>query len=113
MAGVWTLDDHRGGPAPNLTHDRTLSPQETNAVVLSGRAITVVPAARARDAVAAVAGLASVPLIDADPVTLSLVWRRDNESPLLGALLDLAITGGEGRTDANVDGSADLAAPGR
>jgi DNA-binding transcriptional LysR family regulator len=86
------LDDHRGGPPPHLTGDRTNSTQEVTAVVLSGRAIAVTPASRARDTLASVAGLVAIPLRDADPVELALVWRADNRSPLLAALLEVAST---------------------
>src|SRR5262249_29874978 len=42
-AGFWRLDDHRGGPAPNITAERAVCPHETIALVASGRGITVAP----------------------------------------------------------------------
>lgn len=95
--GVWTLNDHRDGAAPDLTGDRANSTQEVTAVVLSGRAIAVTPASRARDELASVAGLVAIPLRDADPVELALVWRADNRNPLLTALLEVASAAADGR----------------
>jgi DNA-binding transcriptional LysR family regulator len=97
-AGVWRLDDHRGAPAPNVSPHRTNSQQEVTAIVLSGRAIAVMPASRARDTVASVSGLVLLPLADAAPVDLALVWRADNRNPLLTALLQVAaaLTDGAG-----------------
>jgi DNA-binding transcriptional LysR family regulator len=94
--GVWRLDDHRGGPAPHVSPHRTNSQQEVTAVVLSGRAIAVTPALRARDTLGSVRGLVAMPLADADPIELTLVWRADNRNPLLAALLDSAAAIAEG-----------------
>jgi DNA-binding transcriptional LysR family regulator len=87
-AGFWRLDDHRGAVAPNMTTDRTNNPQEVLAVVASGRAISVAPAANARNVLNGLpgAGVVAVPLRDASPAVLSLVWRRDNTNPLLAQL---------------------------
>jgi DNA-binding transcriptional LysR family regulator len=91
-AGFWRLDDHRGGAAPNVTSDRTSNPQEVLAVVASGRAITVAPASNARNVLNGLpgAGVTAVPLRDASPTVLSLVWRRDNPNPLLSQLVAAA-----------------------
>jgi DNA-binding transcriptional LysR family regulator len=91
-AGFWRLDDHRGCPAPNVTRDRTSNTQEMLAVVASGRAITVAPGSNARNVLNGLpgAGVVAVPLRDADPTVLSLVWRRDNRNPLLGQLVAAA-----------------------
>ncbi len=89
-AGVWRLDDHRGSPAPHVSPHRTNSQQEITAVVLSGRAIAVTPASRARDALSTVSGLVALPLTDAEPVDLALVWSAENRSELLAGLLDVA-----------------------
>jgi DNA-binding transcriptional LysR family regulator len=91
-AGFWRLDDHRGHPAPNVSNDRTSNPQEMLAVVASGRAITVGPASSARNVLKGLpgAGVVAVPLSDADPTVLSLVWRRDNRNPLVGELVAAA-----------------------
>lgn len=80
-AGLWQLDDHRGGPAPNLTGDDAINPNEMAAIVASGRAVTVMAASTAQNIVRALGSVAAIPLEDADPVTLSLVWHRDNPNP--------------------------------
>jgi DNA-binding transcriptional LysR family regulator len=98
-AGIWRLDDHRGAPAPQVSPHRTSSQQEVTAVVLSGRAIAVTPAARAQDTLGSVSGLVAIPLADADPVDLALAWRADNRNPLLAALLEVAAAFANGRLE--------------
>ena len=91
-AGFWRLDDHRGGPAPNVTADRTVCPHETIAVVASGRAITVAPASNAANFVMGLPGVevAAIPLRDAAPTVLSLVWRKDAPNPLVETIVAIA-----------------------
>ena len=91
-AGFWRLDDHRGGPAPNVTADRTVCPHETIAVVASGRAITVAPASNAANFVNGLPGVevAAIPLRDAAPTVLSLVWRKDAPNPLVETIVAIA-----------------------
>jgi DNA-binding transcriptional LysR family regulator len=90
--GFWRLDDHRGRPAPNVSSDRASNPQEMMAVVASGRAISVGPAPSVRNVLNGLpgAGVVAVPLRDARPTVLTLVWRRDNPNPLLQRLLSSA-----------------------
>jgi DNA-binding transcriptional LysR family regulator len=89
-AGFHSLDDHRGGPAPNATADRVLTPLEILAVMASRRAVTVLPACDAAIIQRALPGVAAIPVRDADPAVLSLVWRTENRSPLLETLVALA-----------------------
>ena len=100
-AGFWRLDDHRGGPAPNVTADRTVCPHETIAVVASGRAITVAPASNAANFVNGLPGVevAAIPLRDAAPTVLSLVWRKDAPNPLVETIVAIAesLADGDGR----------------
>jgi DNA-binding transcriptional LysR family regulator len=105
-AGFWRLDDHRGGPAPNVSRDRASNPQEVVAVVASGRAISLAPASNAKNVLKGLpgAGVVAVPLRDADPTVLSLVWRRENSNPLLGRLIGAA-SSAAGRGDP-LDGAA-------
>ena len=100
-AGFWRLDDHRGGPAPNVTADRTVCPHETIAVVASGRAITVAPASNAANFLMGLPGVevAAIPLRDAAPTVLTLVWRKDEPNPLVEAIVATAgsLADGDGR----------------
>jgi len=88
--GFWRFDDHRGGPAPNVTEDRATNPFEIAAVVAAGGAIAATPASNAAHALRALANVVAIPVVDADPAVLSLVWRADSESPLIDALVTCA-----------------------
>lgn len=83
----WTLDEHRGGP-PRLTDDRVQNPEQWVHVVASGRAIGTVPATIATGLPHP--GVITVPLTDGPSVVTRLVWRSDDENPLLRCLVDLA-----------------------
>jgi len=85
--GFWSFDEVRGGP-PKQTDDRIMSAEEGTEVVASGRAIATTPAAVA--AAFPHAGLIAVPIVDAGPASLALVWRTDNENPLVDALVTIA-----------------------
>jgi DNA-binding transcriptional LysR family regulator len=89
-AGFWTLDDHRGEPAQNVTADRTLTLAAAISNVASGRAITTVPACQAAIVEQLVTGVVTIPLSDANPAVLSLLWRRDVQNPLVRSLAAVA-----------------------
>ena len=89
-AGFWMLDDHRGKPPTCITTDRARNPLEMFAIVASGRAITTFPASRAAVIQKLLRGVVAIPLRDADPAVLSLVWRKDNPNPLIAALVAFA-----------------------
>jgi DNA-binding transcriptional LysR family regulator len=89
-AGLWHLDDHRGEPAPHVTTDHATNPNETAAIVASGRAAAVTAASNATNIVRALRNLVAIPLSDADPVELSLVWHRDNPNRFIEAVLATA-----------------------
>ena len=89
-AGFHSLDDHRGEPAPNQTSDHVRAPLEILAVMASGRAVTTLPACDAAIIERALPGIVAVPVQGADEAVLSLVWRTENTSPLLEALVSLA-----------------------
>jgi DNA-binding transcriptional LysR family regulator len=85
--GYWGLDTYRGGPA-RRTGDGAVTPEEVASIVASGRAITTVPAIVAVPF--AHLGIRAIPLIDADPAVLTLVWPDGATSPLVRELADLA-----------------------
>jgi DNA-binding transcriptional LysR family regulator len=87
--GFWSLDEERGGPA-RTTEDRVASAAEGIAVVTSGRAIITTPASMA--ASFPHPGLVAVPLVDAPPANLALVWRTEHDHPLVDALVAMART---------------------
>jgi DNA-binding transcriptional LysR family regulator len=88
-AGFWRLDDHRGGP-PRRTADRASNPQELLAAVACGRGIATAPASSARVMLATAPSVVTIPLTDADPTVLSLVWHRENRNPLVDVAASLA-----------------------
>jgi DNA-binding transcriptional LysR family regulator len=93
-AGVWRLDDHRGGRG-RLTDDRVSTPQELIAVIATGRAIIAAPDSSATRVAATIPGIKTVPLVDADPVSLALAWRRDRQTLAVDALASMARRLGE------------------
>lgn len=85
--GYWGLDGYRGAPA-RRTSDAAESPQELASIVASGRAITTVPEVVALPF--GPLGIKAIPLADAEPAVLNLVWRAAAVAPLLDRLLTVA-----------------------
>jgi DNA-binding transcriptional LysR family regulator len=85
--GYWGLDAYRGGPA-RRTDDGAVTPEEVASIVASGRAITTVPAIVAVPF--AHLGIRAIPLVDAAPAVLTLVWPEGGATPLVQDLVDQA-----------------------
>jgi DNA-binding transcriptional LysR family regulator len=85
--GYWGLDAYRGGPA-RRTGDGAVTPEEVASIVASGRAITTVPALVAVPF--AHLGIRAIPLLDAAPAVLTLVWPEGAATPLVQDLVDQA-----------------------
>jgi DNA-binding transcriptional LysR family regulator len=85
--GYWGLDSYRGGPA-RRTDDHAMNPEEVASIVASGRAITTVPEIVAVPF--AHLGIRAIPLVDAAPAVLMLVWPEGAATPLVAALAELA-----------------------
>lgn len=90
--GYWGLDGYRGAPA-RRTDDAAITPEEVASIVASGRAITTVPAIVAVPF--AHLGISAIPLTDAEPAVLELVWPEGAATPLVKALIELARVGSE------------------
>jgi DNA-binding transcriptional LysR family regulator len=105
-AGFWSLDDHRGEPPPHTTADTPLTSTELVACIASGRAITTIPACQAATILNILPDVVALPLRDADPAALALVWRDDNHNPLVRALVALAGRRTEGTPAAQYAGGA-------
>jgi DNA-binding transcriptional LysR family regulator len=97
-AGFWSLDDHRGGPPPHTTADTALTSTELVACIASGRAVTTMPACQAATILNILPDVVAIPLRDADPAALALVWRADSQNPLVAALVAVARNRTEDRT---------------
>jgi len=113
-SGFHSLDDHRGGPPRSITADHAATSMQMLGVMAKRRAITTVPACDAKVAKLVLPDIVSIPLRDADPAVLSLVWAKDNSPPLVQALArtanDLAAAGDrplgtEGKTDGDASRS--------
>ncbi len=89
-AGFHSLDDHRGGPPSKLTEHHALTSLQMLGIMSASRAATSVPHGDARLAVQVIQEIAAIPLLDADPAQISLVWRTENRNPVLQALVSAA-----------------------
>lgn len=85
--GYWGLDAYRGAPA-RRTDDGAATPEEVASIVASGRAITTVPEIVAVPF--ADLGIRAIPLLDAAPAVLTLVWPDGAATPLVEDLAALA-----------------------
>ena len=89
-AGFHSLDDHRGGPPKRATSDDALTSLQMLGIMSSPRAITTVPYADAQLARQVLPNIVAIPLRDAAPATVSLVWSEDTANPLLDDLVEAA-----------------------
>jgi DNA-binding transcriptional LysR family regulator len=89
-AGFHSLDDHRGGPPRALTEDHVATSLEMLGLLTGTTAVTVLPAADAQLISQVLPSVAAMPIRDADPASVSLVWDEACAHPLIGALLTSA-----------------------
>jgi DNA-binding transcriptional LysR family regulator len=89
-AGFHSLDDHRGRPPAHTTEDHALTSLQMLGVMTAGRALTTVPAVDAGLAATVLPEVAAIPIVDAAPAEVSLMWRSEVLNPLVDELLDLA-----------------------
>jgi DNA-binding transcriptional LysR family regulator len=106
-AGFGSFDDHRGKPA-RLTDDQARTPPEMLTMMATRHAITAVPLSDARVIQGVLRGVVAIPVRDAQPAVLSLVWLEHNRNPCVQALVELAENlarrNGIGRAHAPVGG---------
>ncbi len=89
-AGFHSLDDHRGGPPRELTGDRASTALQMLGVLGSRGAVTALPSTDAALVCHVLPEAVEIPLRDADPAVLSLVWAGADEHPLLESLIAIA-----------------------
>jgi DNA-binding transcriptional LysR family regulator len=77
-----------------MSQERITSAAQGIELVASGQAIATVPVSMAEGF--AHPGIVGVPVVDAGPASLALVWRTNQENPLVDALVRIA--------EAEVDG---------
>jgi DNA-binding transcriptional LysR family regulator len=89
-AGFHSLDDHRGAPPRAMTVDRVETSLQMLGTLTTGRGITTVPFCDARLAQDVLPDVVAIPLHDADPAVISLVWSADTPHPFVEGLVQLA-----------------------
>jgi DNA-binding transcriptional LysR family regulator len=89
-AGFHSLDDHRGSPPSRVTADQVLTSLHMLASMSAGHAVTTVPLGDAAVAQQVMPSAAVIPLGDADPARVSLVWSRDAPNPHIANLVAAA-----------------------
>ncbi len=89
-AGFHSLDDHRGGPPERLTDDRALTSLQMLGIMSAREAVTTVPYADAKLAVQVLPNIVAIPLRDAAPAVVSMVWRTDTGNQLVDDLARVA-----------------------
>jgi DNA-binding transcriptional LysR family regulator len=103
-AAFHDLDDSFGGP-PRLTSLRARRPADMFMLIASRQALTVIPTVDAAILLSVLRGIVAIPLRDAPPSLFTLVWRKDNPSPLVRALAGIAASVGNGAADHAPDGA--------
>jgi DNA-binding transcriptional LysR family regulator len=89
-AGFHSLDDHRGEPPRAVTVDRALTSLEMLGVMSTRDAATTLPLSDAKIVQSVVSRVVAIPLHDAHPAVLSLVWNDENRHPLVTILVAVA-----------------------
>jgi DNA-binding transcriptional LysR family regulator len=88
-AGFGSFDDHRGKLA-RVTDERARIPPQMLTMMATRSAITAVPLSDARLIQEVLRGVVAIPVRDADPAVLSLVWLEDKRNPCVQSLVALA-----------------------
>ena len=94
-AGFHSLDDHRGAIPAQTTNDHALTSLEMLGIISTSRGITTVPYADAKLAQQVLPHIAAIPLPDASPAVVSLIWRGDNQNPLIATLVSAVLSLGD------------------
>jgi DNA-binding transcriptional LysR family regulator len=89
-AAFHCLDDHRGAPPPVLTGDEVATTLQMLGVLGANSAVTTLPDADGQLVRTLIPDVVAVPIRDARPASISLVWRDDEQHPLVLALARLA-----------------------
>ena len=89
-AGFHCLDDHRGEPPGRLTEDDALTTLQMLGIMSTPRAITTAPYGDAKLAAQLLPDVEAIPLRDAAPAVVSLVWCRDTNNRLVEGLVEVA-----------------------
>jgi DNA-binding transcriptional LysR family regulator len=86
-AGFHSLDDIRGGPAPNMTEDHARTPPEMLTMMAARQGIAVLPLSDALVIRDVLRGVVAIPVSDVEPAVLSLCALESNRNPCVQALM--------------------------
>lgn len=89
-AAFHSLDDVRGGPPESVTADQVTTSLQMLGLLGTGRGLTAIPLCDARIIPQVVPGAVALPLPDAAPAIISLVWLAERENVVVAALAQLA-----------------------
>jgi LysR family transcriptional regulator, benzoate and cis,cis-muconate-responsive activator of ben and cat genes len=89
-AGFHSLDDHRGGPPRSVTGDRASRALQMLGALGCDGAVTTLPRCDAEIALQVLPNAVAVPISDARPAVISLVWPAETHHPIVGSLVALA-----------------------
>jgi DNA-binding transcriptional LysR family regulator len=89
-AGFHSLDDHRGTPPERMTAEGARTALEMLALVASGRGVTTLPECDAELIPKVLSGVAAIPIRDAHPFTLAMVWRSASGKPHVDQFVSIA-----------------------
>lgn len=92
-AAFHSLDDFRGGPPRALTDHRAATALQMLGLLGSAGSITTLPRTDAELVGHVLPEMVSVPLRDATPAVISLIWHGRETHPLVDALVDIAEKG--------------------
>jgi LysR family transcriptional regulator, benzoate and cis,cis-muconate-responsive activator of ben and cat genes len=88
--GFHSLDDHRGAPPRACTSDHVATSLEMLGMLTGTSALTALPRADAQLVAGVLSGVVALPVSDADPASVSLVWHAADAHPLVGGLVEIA-----------------------
>jgi DNA-binding transcriptional LysR family regulator len=100
-AAFHSLDDHRGGPPAAQTSDHVLTALQMLGIIATTRAVTVLPMADAKLIELALPEVVAIPVRNADPAVVSLVWRTEDQHPLVSGLVELSGARRRARSSSN------------
>ena len=89
-AGFHSLDDHRGRPPRAVTEHHAATALQILGMLGTPGSITTLPRTDAELVGHVLPEMVAVPLTDAAPATISLVWHAREPHPLIAALVDVA-----------------------
>lgn len=89
-AGFHSLDDVRGCPPESMTVDNVTTSLQMLGLLGTGKGVTAFPLCDARIVAQVLPGTVALPIEDAPPAVVSLVWLSERENAIVAALVQAA-----------------------